>query len=118
MSIGCDSGSCARRAEASDDLSPSCCQSSSNSGSGTGSCCQLGPRATDSLPVAIAPSAPCHLDDLDAAFDSIVFLEDSYMMTGRDAGQRAGEKMGLEEGFDFGWVKFGSSLFPPVCHHC
>lgn len=46
------------------------------------------------------------LDDLDAAFDSVVFLEDAYTTRGREFGETEGARRGRTDGFLFGWVSW------------
>jgi hypothetical protein len=102
MSAFRSSSDCACRGEPPVASPSSLYQPICNSESGAGTCCQ--PAETPVKTVAIPTSLPAssRVDDLDAAFEEVVFLEDRYTNTGREAGQTVGEKMGLEEGFDFG----------------
>lgn len=87
------------------DCSATACSTGGVCESNSGSCCQQVDvsAVAEGTARGARPSSDSSYDDLDAALDATVLLEDEYTKRGRDFGWQEGERRGIAQGYEFGY---------------
>ena len=88
------------------DCSAAACSADGVCDASSGGCCQqVDVSAVAEGAARARPSSACSVDDLDAALDATVLLEDEYTKRGRDVGWQEGERRGTAQGYEFGYER-------------